>query len=384
MKAMKIRTAVLVVLTIGWVSGAGMLYAADKEDPMEPKAGGVISMPDRMEAQEQAVTRTVEGDAWYDRLQFSGLVEVEAAHQKVDYDDPEAEDTKENDVDLATVELAVDARIVDHVDGHVLFKYEDDEVFVDEGFITLSGTEAFPGYLIAGRQYIPFGYFDSHFVSDPNTLVLGETSEGSVVAGYRIGDDLVDISVGTFNGRVDKAGDDDTIDSFVAAVVAQPISFLTLGASFTSNLTSSDSLSEVVVDADDDGEVDALEDRVGGWSAFVTLEIMERFKLIGEYMAAFDSFKAGEIYDVDDTNVRKPSAWNIEFGAVVIDSFEMAVRYGGSDDGGADFLPETQYGAVANWGLFDSTNLALEYLHDEYEDDAMEADSFTAQLAIEF
>mgnify|MGYP000235864943 CR=1 FL=1 len=384
MKVRKLRTAILVVLTLAWVSGAGLLYAAETEDPTEPKAGGVISIPDRMEAQEQAVTRTVEGDAWYDRLQFSGVVEVEAAHQKVEYDDPEQENTKENDVDLATVELAVDARIIDHVDGHVLFKYEDDEVFVDEGFITLSGTEAFPGYLIAGRQYIPFGYFDSHFVSDPTTLVLGETCEGSVVAGYRIGDDLVDISVGTFNGRVDKAGDDDTVDSFVAAVVAQPISFLTLGASFTSNLTSSDSLSEVVVDADEDEEVDPIADRVGGWSAFVTLEIMERFKLIGEYLAAFDSFNAGEIYDVEDTEERKPSAWNIEFGAVVVDSLELAVRYGGSDDGGADFLPETQYGAVANWGFFDNTNLAFEYLHDEYEDDAMEADTFTAQLAIEF
>lgn len=384
MRGRKIRTAILVVLTLGWVSGAEILFAAETEDPTEPKAGGIISIPDRMEDQKEAVSRTVEGDAWYDRLQFSGLVEVEAGHQKVEYDDSEAEDTKENDVDLATVELAVDVRIVDHVDGHVLFKYEDDDVFMDEGFITLSGTDAFPGYLIAGRQYIPFGYFDSHFVSDPTTLVLAETCEGSVVAGYRIGDDLVDISVGTFNGRVDKAGDDDTIDSFVAAVVAQPISILTVGASFTSNLTSSDALSEAVVDADDDGEVDAIADRVGGWSAFVTLEIIERFKLIGEYLAAFDSFNAGEIYDVDDTEERKPSAWNIELGAVVVDSLELAVRYGGSDDGGADFLPETQYGAVVNWGFFDSTNLALEYLHDEYEDDAMEADTFTAQLAIEF
>ena len=48
-----------------------------------------------------------------------------------------------------------------------------EDVFVDEGFIVLSGSEAFPAYLIAGRQYIPFGDFDSHFVTDPSTLILG-------------------------------------------------------------------------------------------------------------------------------------------------------------------------------------------------------------------
>ena len=63
---------------------------------------------------------------------------------------------------------------------------------------------------------------------------------------------------------------------------------------------------------------------------------------------------------------------------------QIAARYGGSDDGGADFLPETQYGAVVNWGIFENTNLALEYLHGEFEDDAQETDSFIAQLAIEF
>ena len=79
-----------------------------------------------------------------------------------------------------------------------------------------------------------------------------------------------------------------------------------------------------------------------------------------------------------------PSAWNVELGASIIDNIELAVRYGGSDDGGAEFLLESQYGAVLNWGFFENTNLALEYLHDEYEDDAQTVDALTAQLAVEF
>lgn len=192
-----------------------------------------------------------------------------------------------------------------------MFKYEDDDVFVDEGFITLSGTEAFPAYLIAGRQYIPFGNFDSFFITDPNTLILGETNEGSVVAGYRLGGEMVDFSVGAFNGKIDKARDDNAIDSFVASVTAQPFEMMMIGASYTSNLASSDTFSEFV-----NGPIEEL---VSGWSAFVTFQILERFKIVGEYVAALDSFKVGEIYDAADAKERKPSAWNVELGAAIIE-----------------------------------------------------------------
>ncbi|MBC2744993.1 MAG: LbtU family siderophore porin [Desulfosarcina sp.] len=374
-----IKVFFFLVVAFAIMGFAQMVPAAEpvSEEAAEQKAGGVKSLEKRVKQLEEAIDRPVEGDKWYDRLQISGLIEVEAGYEKIDFNDPAEEDEKNSDVDLATVELVVDARIIDHVDGHVLFKYEEDDVFVDEGFITLTGSEAFPAYLIAGRQYIPFGYFDSHFVTDPNTLVLGETNEGSVVAGYRFGGEMIDVSVGAFNGKIDKAGDDDAIDSVVASIVAQPFEAFMIGASYTSNLASSDAFSEVF-------EVDEVDDLVGGWSAFVTFQFLERFKLIGEYVAALDNFKAGEIYDAADTKEREPSAWNVELGAAIIDSLELAVRYGGSDDGGADFLPESQYGAVLNWGFFENTNLALEYLHGEFEDDAQETDVFTAQLAVEF
>lgn len=48
------------------------------------------------------------------------------------------------------------------------------------------------------------------------------------------------------------------------------------------------------------------------------------------------------------------------------------------------YLPETQYGVVVNWGFFDNTNLALEYLHGEFQNDFQTTDTFTAQLAVEF
>ena len=136
------------------------------------KAGGVKSLEDRIKQLEDAIKRQPESDKWYDRIQISGLIEVEASHGKTDFKDPSSEDEKTSDVDLSKVELGVDAKISAHVDGHVLFKYEDDDLFVDEGFITIVGTETFPAYLIAGRQYIPFGNFDTHFVTDPNNFFI--------------------------------------------------------------------------------------------------------------------------------------------------------------------------------------------------------------------
>ena len=43
----------------------------------------------------------------------------------------------------------------------------------------------------------------------------------------------------------------------------------------------------------------------------------------------------------------------------------LALRYGGSDDGGFEYLPETQYGVILNYGIF-NCNLALEYMHNEF------------------
>ncbi len=343
-----------------------------------PTAGGVKSLEERVQQLEQAIGRTPESGKWYDRIQMGGRIEVEAAYTKTDYNDPALADGKSSDVDLATAELVADAKIAAHVDGHVLIKFEDDELFVDEGFIALTGSDSFPAYLIAGRQYIPFGNFDSHFITDPNTLLLGETNEGALVAGFRLGGEMADISMGVFNGRAKGAGDDDAVDSFVAGIAARPVKTLLCGVSYTSNLGGSDAFNEFLVDADN------LDSQVGGWSAFASLQFLERFKLIVEYVAALDSFNAGEVYDSGDTMARQPSAWNLELGVALTEGLEIAARYGGSDDGGPDFLPETQFGAVLNWGVFVNTNLGIEYLHGEFEDDVLKTDTLTAQLAVEF
>lgn len=125
-------------------------------------------------------------DKWSERIELSGLIEVEAGY--VSIDPKEGDSSDESDIAVATVELGVDAEITKHVLGHVLFLYEDGEdISVDEATITLSGEDVIPAYLTAGEMYVPFGNFESHMISDPLTLEIAETREAAIQVGGQSG-----------------------------------------------------------------------------------------------------------------------------------------------------------------------------------------------------
>ena len=129
------------------------------------------------------------GGKWFEKITLSGAVEVEASHEAMDFKDPAVTDTDNDDIVLATVELGVDVDFAKHVGGHVLFLWEEDDtdpVEVDEGFIILDGEDVVPLYLSAGKMCVPFGYYESHFISDPITLELGETKESALKGGVRL------------------------------------------------------------------------------------------------------------------------------------------------------------------------------------------------------
>lgn len=98
-----------------------------------------------------------------DPIAISGLIEVEFGYESTSEEDA-------GDLVLATVELGIDVDITEHVTGHILLLNEEDDtepMDVDEGYITLDGGDAMPLFLRVGKMYLPFGRFESHFVSDP-------------------------------------------------------------------------------------------------------------------------------------------------------------------------------------------------------------------------
>lgn len=313
-----------------------------------------------------------------ERVSFSGAVEVEA--YSMDYDSEEDEDVEESDIALATVELGIDADINEYTKGHVLFLWQEDnteQVEVDEGTITLGGTQDIPYYLSAGKMYVPFGTFNSHFVSDPITLELGETRESAVLVGYV--NDYVDFSLGAFNGDIDKNGQENKIESYITSIKGTISSEdvedfeISLGASYISNIADSNGLEAEMVNGN-------IDNYIPGFSGFLSINC-KNFTFEAEYLGANNEFEIGEL-SFDNGEDIKPSAWNYELAYAVTEKLEVAGRYEGSKDLW-DFQPEQQYGLAASYNLFENTTVALEYLHGRYENKD-ERDLTTAQLAIEF
>ncbi len=375
---MSFMPRILAMLALGALLALsiGTPALADNKAEIEELKRRIAALETESATEKESADKSLSLAGLADKVKLSGLIEVEAGYVNFDPDTGSSED--ESDLTLATVELGIDADFTKHVSGHVLFLWEEDEeddhIIVDEGYIRLDGEDVLPLYLQAGKMYVPFGNFDSMFISDPLTLELGETRESAAIIGYA--NDMIDLSIGAFNGDVDEAGKDNHIDSFVAsAVYTMPEGAveglgLTGGISWISNIADSDALGDEIGDE--------ISDKVAGLGAFVTATLNERWTLIAEYVGALDEFEAGELAD----DKLEPKTWNVELGCAVTDALEVALRYEGGDDLG-DLLPDSQYGIAASYGLFEGTTLAVEYLHGEFENDD-EQDVLTAQLAYEF
>jgi hypothetical protein len=338
------------------------------------------SLEERLAKLEATIGMDDPQNRWLNRIHLGGLIEVEAGYGRVSCEDPTRDDDTTSYLELATVELGLDADIVKHVTGHVLFKYRQErDLFVDEGYIAFTGTERFPAYLKAGRQYLPFGHFESHFITDPLTLLLGETNEDAVVAGYRIGGETIEIAAGGFTYENENVASEDSSIEYTAAITVSPLENVRLGVSYTSQLAAAYDLANQV-QTRLSGDVDA-------WSVFASVTLVDRITLSAEYLAALDDFRAGELYSGTDRESRRPAAWNLEAGVQLTHAWMVALRYGGSSDGdagGGEFLPERQYGAVVSWQLFEHVTLAAEYLHCSFPDDYQSMDNYTVQLAAFF
>ena len=85
-----------------------------------------------------AVVMLVPGSAWSetqlsDKVALGGVIEVEAGSVSDDLNGDGS------GIELATVEVGLDAKIAESVEGHLIFLYEEGEEFtVDEGTVTLT------------------------------------------------------------------------------------------------------------------------------------------------------------------------------------------------------------------------------------------------------
>jgi hypothetical protein len=306
-------------------------------------------------------------------LTLHGLLEVEATYAKPDGGEPES------DLHLATAELSLEATLHDHVGGHLVLLYEEEEgaednLAVDEAVVSLN----YPGRLFGqspslhiGRMYLPFGKFNSSMVSDPLTLELGETQNTAVL--FALEGDVWTFKTGVFKGSTDPVGDQNHIDSWVASLEFSLGENLGFGASYLSDLAESGN--ELVQDPALFGN------SVAGASAFLSARC-GRFGLEVEYLGALEDFDAALVAVGADLTGRHPEAWNLELVWVPMEQLQLAARYEQAED----FQHDVQrYGATVSYGLYDHAIVALEYL---FVDTDVAADHpvnlVTAQLALEY
>jgi len=136
-------------------------------------------------------------------LDVSGLVEVEASF--IDDADIATDEKKdESNLDVTSVELGLDIfPMAEWISGRILLLGEDldedDNIFIDEAYITLE-KEGFPLYLVAGKNYAPFGVFENHLVNDTLLQDLYEINPSQVRIGIRPGWRDIDVSLTLYKG----------------------------------------------------------------------------------------------------------------------------------------------------------------------------------------
>lgn len=298
-------------------------------------------------------------------LEYGALFEWELSHS-----------AGETDETMATVELGAGWQMTDWLHGDVVFLYEEndtDPMNLDQLYLTIGNTEAFPFYLQAGKFYVPFGHFDSFFISDPVALELGEALEQGATLGFERGG--FDAALTVFETDIHGA---DTRNATLAASYSAERDDLSVavGGSLIYNILDADGLTGVLVD--DLGYTFA--DESAGANGWVTVS-KDRVTLIAELVQTLESLEI----DGADTGL-KPAALNLELGVAVTDALTLAVKAERAEDV-ALWFAEERYGAAGSYTLLErdwlTAGVTLEVLREEFADGS-DADLFTMQFAVEF
>lgn len=312
-------------------------------------------------------------EGWFDSVEASGLLEVETA-----YENPYEGDSS-SDAVLATMKLAVTAQVTDWVGGEVVLLHEKDDpgLEVDVAIMTVGPADG-PCLFTAGQYFVPFGTFESNFISDPMTLKLGETRESALQFGIESG--RFQGAVYTFNGDSDDRFEN--VGAMLGFAAENENSEFAVNVSYISNIGDTDNLQDTI-------ELDEDYDSVPGWSASGMLRFGS-LSLLAEYLGASEDFEAHEVEFDGDGAV--PSSYMLE-AAYDFDlagkSSAIAVGYQRTDEALALELPEERFMLGFSVEMMEGVTLAIEgAFDDDYSvsdgGTGKDAEIVTVQLASEF
>jgi len=281
-------------------------------------------------------------------------------------------ETKVKDSSIDGLDLEFLYELTDRLNTQVLVNYEFDgtkRVFFEEVFAHYDFIEDGPWFIEAGRMEMPFGEYNSNFVEDPLTQVIGETYDGGAVFGYE--DDALEVVVAGFKGDFEKA-------NVLASVNFSQNDNLETGIYFSDNIGEAIELRDIQREAlleDEDGEL--VPNSVPGAGAFVAWNI-HPFLIDIEFITALDSFHPGLLED----DRRQPRAANVEIAFNHWKRWQFATRLETSK-----YLPESpkwQYGVAASYGITENLILTGNYLRAEYREEPSKRNLIQIELIFEF
>lgn len=340
------------------VASGGVAFADDERiERLEKTLNEVKSELSALKGEDAGPSVVLDAPRRLESFAWGLLLEAEGSYAKNNGEE-------ESDLVLATVEFVVDAAVNRWLRGHVCLLWEEDDtepLALDEAVITVGS--AF--YVQAGKYYLPFGNFESAFVSDPLTLELAEINTSSALTGY--GNEWFDVGVGAFKGD-----DEDVVDTFYAAANCTVSDLLVCGAYWLSDLLETDGLA----DLNDD-----LDQREGGAGLYANL-------YVGPVVVNTEVVGALNSYDIAGAEYQ-PLAYSVETSVLIAEKWMVGVKYEGSDDFYAEFdgvalegqFHDEGYGAVVAYGFHENAAISTEYMRLVYHDE--EGDQVTVQLALE-
>lgn len=284
-----------------------------------------------------------------DRFQINTLIEVEAN----DTDDAEGDfsGVDGQDIELATVEVGLDARPTDRLSGHVLFLYEEgegDEPVLDEATVSFAMTDTLG--LTAGKEYVPFGNLETLLVTDPLTLELAEINE--TVLQLDAGSGAWSGAVYGFSGDTTDVTGDAREGFGIAMDYAQ--GDWAFGGGLISNMADSETLQEV----EGGGTPAVLADDVPGLALYAS-GTLGSVSLIAEHIRALDDFVTGDLGGAV-TGDSQPTATNLEVGLELGGGWVVAGAYRFTDEAQFAGLPETVIAAAISYQVTEHVGVALE------------------------
>lgn len=250
--------------------------------------------------------------------------------------------------DMVTAELLVGYDNYDNFD-----RYNFDDLYLDVATINLEGES---WSISAGRQYLPFGAFYSHFVTGP-IVGLFDTRATSANVDYWLDyfdEHSLQLWATVFGGEARSTGiGGDSLDFGFGFELSADDETLTLGVGYLSDFAETIGLF-------DESFRDLSQERVPGLSAYARAGL-------GDFEITIDIAKAIGTVSELDADLDKPWAWNVEVAYYPRPSLMLAGRIEASEEMFDE--PERQYGITATWRIREHVTVAADYLYGTFKSD---------------